>query len=112
MGYEPFPLQPLTPHSLSRRTRDLLAGHLGAHRDLPVDREAEPVVAAPEKPSVAPAPSRAYDTADATKAWDRAPSRTPAASSTRCMAWTPTTPAIGTSMSKPADRVDVQDDRS
>ena len=70
-GYEPFPLQPLTPHSLSRRTRDLLAGDLGAHRDLPVDREAEPVVAAPEKPSVAQAPSRAYDAADATEAWDR-----------------------------------------
>ena len=70
-GYEPFPLQPLTPHSLSRRTRDLLSGDLGAHRDLPVDREAEPVVAAPEKPSVAPAPSRAYDAADATAAWDR-----------------------------------------
>jgi len=70
-GYEPFPLQPLTPHSLSRRTRDLLAGDFGAHRDLPVDREAEPVVAAPEKPSVAQAPSRAYDAADATEAWDR-----------------------------------------
>ena len=70
-GYEPFPLQPLTPHSLSRRTRDLLAGDLGAHRDLPVDREAEPVVAAPEMPPVAPAPSRAYDAADATAAWDR-----------------------------------------
>ena len=70
-GYEPFPLQPLTPHSLSRRTRDLLAGDLGAHRDMPVDRGAEPVVAAPEKPSVAQAPSRAYDAADATKAWDR-----------------------------------------
>jgi len=70
-GYEPFPLQPLTPHSLSRRSRDLLSGDLGAHRDLPVDREAEPVVAAPEKPSVAQAPSRAYDAADATEAWDR-----------------------------------------
>src|SRR5664279_5702972 len=70
-GYEPFPLQPLTPHSLSRRTRDLLAGDFGAHRDLPVDREAEPVVAAPEKPSVAQVPSRAYDAADATEAWDR-----------------------------------------
>src|SRR5664279_268628 len=41
-GYEPFPLQPLTPHSLSRRTRDLLAGDLGAHRDLPVDPDPEP----------------------------------------------------------------------
>ena len=38
-GYTPFPLQRLTPHSLSRRVRDLLAGDLGAHRDLPVDDE-------------------------------------------------------------------------
>jgi len=30
-GYEPFPVQPLTPHSLSRRVRDLLAGDAGAH---------------------------------------------------------------------------------
>ena len=36
-GYIPFPVQRLTPHSLSRRVRDLLAGDLGAHRDLPVD---------------------------------------------------------------------------
>ena len=44
MGYEPFPVQPLTPHSLSRRVRDLLAGDAGAHRDLPVqaDQETEP----------------------------------------------------------------------
>jgi hypothetical protein len=38
-GYVPFPPQRLSPHSLSRRVRDLLAGDLGAHRDLPVDGE-------------------------------------------------------------------------
>jgi len=41
-GYLPFPLQPLSPHSLSRRVRDLLEGDLGAHRDLPVDADEEP----------------------------------------------------------------------
>ena len=29
----------MTPHSLSRRVRDILAGDFGAHRDLPVDAE-------------------------------------------------------------------------
>jgi hypothetical protein len=38
-GYTPFPPQRLTPHSLSRRVRDLLAGDLGAHRDLPIGGE-------------------------------------------------------------------------
>ena len=51
-GALPLPLQRLSPHSLSRRVRDLLAGDLGAHRDLPVDPDPEPVVAEPEKPPV------------------------------------------------------------
>jgi hypothetical protein len=38
-GALPFPSQPLTPHSLSRRVRDILAGDLGVHRHLPVDRD-------------------------------------------------------------------------
>jgi len=38
-GYTPFPPQRLAPHSLSRRVRDILAGDLGAHRDLPIDDE-------------------------------------------------------------------------
>ena len=60
------------PHSLSRRARDLLAGDLGAHRDLPVDPDPDPVVAAPEKPpAITPAAGSAYDTADAVAAWDR-----------------------------------------
>ena len=70
-GYEPFPLQPLTPHSLSRRTRDLLAGDLGAHRDLPVDPDPEPETSAPESRPVTAAPRAAYGAADATAAWDR-----------------------------------------
>ena len=37
----PFPLQRLTPHSRSRRVRDLLAGDLGAHREFPVDPDEE-----------------------------------------------------------------------
>ena len=37
MGCAAVPGAALTPHSLSRRVRDLLAGDLGAHRDLPVE---------------------------------------------------------------------------
>ena len=70
-GYEPFPLQPLTPHSLSRRTRDLLAGDLGAHRDLPIDPDPEPEKTPPESHTVTAPPARAYGAADAAAAWDR-----------------------------------------
>ena len=68
-GYEPFPLQPLTPHSLSRRTRDLLAGDLGAHRDLPIDPEPEST--SPESQPAVRTPKAAYGAADAAAAWDR-----------------------------------------
>ena len=71
-GALPLPLQRLSPHSLSRRARDLLAGNLGAHRDLPVDPDPEPGINAAEKPPVTePAVSTAYDAADAAAAWDR-----------------------------------------
>jgi len=68
-GYEPFPLQPLTPHSLSRRTRDLLAGDLDAHRDLPIDPEPEPTAQA-NQPAVT-TPRATYGAAEAAAAWDR-----------------------------------------
>ena len=71
-GYEPFPLQPLTPHSLSRRTRDILAGDLGAHRDLPVDPDPDPETSAPESRPVVTTPKAAYGAVDAAAAWDRA----------------------------------------
>ena len=65
-GALPLPLQRLSPHSLSRRARDLLAGDLGAHRDLPVDGDPEPLVSTPEKqPVIAPAPGNGYDAVDA-----------------------------------------------
>jgi len=71
-GALPLPLQRLSPHSLSRRVRDLLAGDLGAHRDLPVDPDPEPGLTAPEKPPVTePAVSTAYDAAGAVAAWER-----------------------------------------
>jgi hypothetical protein len=71
-GALPLPLKRLSPHSLSRRVRDVLAGNLGAHRDLPVDPDPEPGITAPEKPSVTePAVSAVYDVADAAAAWDR-----------------------------------------
>ena len=68
----PSPLQRLSPHSLSRRARDLLAGDLGAHRDLPVELDPEPVVE-PKKPPVVITPTAAngYGVVNATAAWDR-----------------------------------------
>ena len=38
-GYVPFPLQRLTPHSLSRLVHQMLAGDFVAHRRIPVDDE-------------------------------------------------------------------------
>ena len=71
-GALPLPLQRLSPHSLSRRARDLLAGDLGVHRDLPVDPDPETLVTAPETPPViTPAPGNGYDAVDAAAAWDR-----------------------------------------
>ena len=70
-GALPLPLQRLSPHSLSRRVRDLLAGNLGAHRDLPVDPDPEPEVTAPESRPVVTTPMSAYQAADAAAAWDR-----------------------------------------
>jgi hypothetical protein len=67
-GYVPFPVQRLTPHSLSRRVRDLLAGDLGAHRDLPVDTDTEPETPAPVP---VPMPRAVYTKTDAQRAWER-----------------------------------------
>ena len=70
-GALPLPLQRLSPHSLSRRTRDLLAGDLGAHRDLPVDPDPDPVVEPEKPPVITQAPGNTYDAAYASTAWDR-----------------------------------------
>ncbi len=67
-GYIPFPVQRLTPHSLSRRVRDLLAGDLGAHRDLPVDTDEAPATPAKAPPLV---PRAEYKREDAQRAWAR-----------------------------------------
>ena len=67
-GYVPFPVQRLTPHSLSRRVRDLLDGDLGAHRDLPVDTEPPPEPPAPVNPA---APRAVYSKEDRQRAWAR-----------------------------------------
>ncbi len=67
-GYVPFPVQRLTPHSLSRRVRDLLEGNLGAHRDLPVATDDEP----DEQPAPSPVVTRVvYSRGDAQRAWER-----------------------------------------
>ena len=67
-GYVPFPVQRLTPHSLSRRVRDLLSGDLGAHRDLPVDTDEGPEPATPPPPTV---PRAVYSQEDSQRAWAR-----------------------------------------
>lgn len=67
-GYVPFPVQGLTPHSLSRRVRDLLGGDLGAHRDLPGDPEDQPETPAP---LTRPAPRAVYREQDWRAAWTR-----------------------------------------
>jgi hypothetical protein len=54
-GALPFPVQQLSPHSLSRRVGDILAGDHGAHRHLPVQRDKD---AAPTKPGQAPVHAR------------------------------------------------------
>ena len=72
-GALPLPLQRLSPHSLSRRVRDLLAGDLGAHRDLPVDPDPEPKSeeTTTERVRVAAAVTGTYGTAEAAAAIDR-----------------------------------------
>ena len=61
-------MQRLTPHSLSRRVRDLLAGDLGAHRDLPVDTDDEPDSHRRRRP---PVPRAVYSREDSQRAWAR-----------------------------------------
>ena len=68
-GALPVPLRPLSPHSLSRRVRDLLAGNLGAHRHLPVGQDDDLEA---EKPAPVPVAQRnGYSRGDAQQAWDR-----------------------------------------
>jgi hypothetical protein len=68
-GALPFPLHRLTPHSLSRRVRDLLVGDLGAHRHLPVNLAQNDQ---PEEPAPVPVMKRAtYSRVDAQRAWAR-----------------------------------------
>ena len=59
-GLPPARAHGLTAHSLSRRVRDVLAGHLGAHRHLPVDttQTNAPVTPAPSPMGERPVYSR------------------------------------------------------
>jgi hypothetical protein len=72
-GALPLPLQRLSAHSLSRRARDMLAGDLGAHRDLPVDPdpEPEPETTEPVSRPVVTTPADAYGAAEAAAAISR-----------------------------------------
>ena len=68
-GALPFPLHRLTPHSLSRKVRDLLAGDFGAHRHLPVDTA---IAVETEEPTPTPVEvRRVYSRVDAQRAWAR-----------------------------------------
>jgi hypothetical protein len=58
-------LQPLTTYSLSQRVRDILAGDLGAHRHLTVDRDKAAENAAP----VPMVERQVYSRDDAQRAW-------------------------------------------
>jgi hypothetical protein len=69
MGALPFPLQPMTPHSLSRRVRDILDGDLGAHRHLPVERDRNLETKNPVQVPIVE--RRAYSARDAERAWRR-----------------------------------------
>ena len=52
--------------------RDLLAGDLGAHRDLPVDPDPEPdTTTAPVRRPGVTTPASAYGATEAVAAWDR-----------------------------------------
>ncbi|MEP6563366.1 MAG: hypothetical protein ABJD68_20085 [Nakamurella sp.] len=67
-GYVPFPLQRLTPHSLSRLVNGMLAGDFGSHRHISVGEERPE----PEEPAPVPAElRRAYTRDDAQRAWAR-----------------------------------------
>lgn len=67
-GYVPFPLQRLTPHSLSRLVQQMLAGDFVAHRRIPVDDETpEPE----EQPPVPVEVRRVYTRDEAERAWAR-----------------------------------------
>ena len=60
----------MSPHSLSRRVRDLLTGDHAAHPDLPVAPDPEPELPAPETPPVIESTTGGCRPADAAAAWD------------------------------------------
>jgi len=67
MGIHAVPAAAADTPSLSRRARDLLAGDLGAHRDLPIDDDAD-------TPTPAPVPvveRTVYSREDSRQAWLR-----------------------------------------
>jgi len=64
-------LERLSPHSLSRRTRDLLAGDLSAHCDLLVDPDPETEATVPESRPVVRTSGPTYGAAEAVAAMER-----------------------------------------
>jgi|SRR5664279_5133177 len=68
-GASPFPLPRLTAHSQSRGARDLLAGDLGAHRQLPVPAD-DPTGQPQASPETVDA-AGGYDRAAWQRAWSK-----------------------------------------
>ena len=64
-GYLPFPLQRLTPHSVSRLVQQMLAGDFAPHRHIAVDDETPE----PTEPSALVQTRAVYTRDDAKRAW-------------------------------------------
>ena len=67
-GHAPFPLNPMSPHAVSRQARDLLGGIITVHRVLPVHRPTVEENTAPAQPEAAAA---GYPMERRQAAWDR-----------------------------------------
>ena len=69
-GSFPFPLTRLSPHAVSRQTRDLVAGDLTAHRDRPVPG-VEDTAEHASMPRASASATPPYTAADRAAAWER-----------------------------------------
>jgi len=67
-GHAPFPLSAMSPHAVSRQTRDLLAGFITVHRELPAlpSTDEQPTTAAHREVVAA-----GYSPEQVRAAWDR-----------------------------------------
>jgi hypothetical protein len=66
-GHAPFPLNPMTPHAVSRQARDLLEGIITVHRTLPV----LPTADEPAPTTLREVVAAGYSKQQVRAAWDR-----------------------------------------